>query len=242
MSGESAWEIPAEAWISSGIEYLNNQPTEYHESLGLADDLNAQLSGSKLDANAWLGDALGESIGADSTKSGKSLKKNSSLKSIRSARSFGLHSPTKAGTSSSSRKIEQIADHINQLQSSSMDNNGLSQKKSKLSFVINTKNITVEDSLKPKSPNGRKSKSGFQMLKEGAVILSRGIALTGAGTWIEYQSADSGPIFYAMEGSDGGQWSRPAGYNPWPETSAVTASIVDPLLDVASAYNHRKGN
>lgn len=76
-------------------------------------------------------------------------------------------------------------------------------------FLLNRTPI-VKNDLKPHTPQSGKSQlSGFALLKVGAAVLRKQIDEHGI-TWLEYQAADNGPVFYAEEnGTNAGQWNRP---------------------------------
>jgi len=139
-------------------------------------------------------DSVSRTVSAEGSRS---LKISSSFRSIRSARSFGLHSPHK--------KFEQIALQVGETDG---EGKGLKKLKSQLSFTLK-KVASVNNMLKPKTPLKSKGKNGFQMLKEGAAVLRQAVDSTDGLIWIEYQSADEGPIFYSSKNSDTGQWTKP---------------------------------
>lgn len=77
-------------------------------------------------------------------------------------------------------------------------------------FLLNRTPI-VKNDLKPQTPQSGKSQlSGFALLKVGASVLRKQIDEHGS-TWLEYQAADNGPVFYAEENNSttAGQWNRP---------------------------------
>lgn len=137
-----------------------------------------------------------------------SSMKQASFRSVRSARSLGLLVPPPINTSTT-LKAEVSFDPED-----SMNTSQSKKLKSRLSFSLK-KVPSVNNNLKPTTPSPlkRKSKNGFQMLKEGARVLQRGKDELGQ-TWVEYQTADDGPIFYSIEGADGGQWNRPNAFEP----------------------------
>ena len=157
-------------------------------------------------------------------KQSPSFKKTSSFKSVRSARSLGLLIPPPSAT-----KMEVSFD-----ESEALASGGSKKLKSKLSFSL--KRVpSVNTDLKPKSPSPlkRKSKNGFQMLKEGAKILRKGKDDLGQ-VWVEYQTADEGPIFYALDETEGGQWNRPNVFNVLDDASSVedhSVEIIDHLSE-----------
>jgi len=53
-----------------------------------------------------------------------------------------------------------------------------------------------------------KSRNPFDRMKENANVL-RKHTISDSVVWIEWQVDDDGPVFYALEGGDGGQWSKP---------------------------------
>lgn len=95
------------------------------------------------------------------------------------------------------------------------------------SFLLNRTPV-VKDSLKPATPSQQSDKtkpSGFALLKVGAAVLRRQIDETGS-TWLEYQAADNGPIFYAEEGgTSAGQWNRPTVFDLEDFSSASVISV-----------------
>lgn len=214
---------------------MENQPQEYYDQLGLDPAVGSQLT-AKLSSMNLLEEALGESIGSErvvsfdesGSENNRSMKRVQSLKSVRSARSFGLHSSVKA--SSAEILAKQVSD---QIADNAETNNSLRPKslKTQLSFVISSKNMRVDSALKPKSPIKKQSKSGFEMLKEGSKPLRKGKDEKG-NVWIEYQTADEGPIFYAIAGAVGGQWKQP-------DQFVVIQDSED--LDVAPEFNPKKG-
>jgi hypothetical protein len=226
--------------LTAGLEYLQTQNEDYYQSLGLDPTVQNELS-TKFSSGDLLAEALGELQSEEQQeyygspmKSEKSVRiqeddrspSSKTLKPVRSARSFGLKS-------NGSFSIEQLAKEIgDQLESSTGSSKGL---KTQLSFVLSTKNTKVDETLKPKSPYKKKSISGFQMLKEGAEVLRKGRDENNR-IWIEYQSAEEGPIFYALENSNDGQWKPPAVF--------ISLEIEEPHeLDTASETIHpaRKG-
>jgi hypothetical protein len=99
------------------------------------------------------------------------------------------------------------------------------------SFVLNRAPV-VRDSLKPSS-SSKSSKSnkltGFALLKVGATILRKQIDENGS-TWIEYQAAENGPVFYSqVDGLSAGQWNRPPIFDveDMSSTSIVSVEPVD---------------
>lgn len=78
------------------------------------------------------------------------------------------------------------------------------------SALLLNRTPVVKDSLKPQTPQSQKTKlSGFALLKVGASVVRKQVDENGS-TWLEYQAADNGPVFYAEEGAESaGQWSRP---------------------------------
>jgi hypothetical protein len=99
------------------------------------------------------------------------------------------------------------------------------------SFVLNRAPV-VKDNLKPTTPN-RSSKSskisGFALLKVGATVVRKQIDENGS-TWIEYQAANNGPIFYSqVDGLSAGQWNRPPVFDleDMSSTSMVSVEPVD---------------
>lgn len=94
------------------------------------------------------------------------------------------------------------------------------------SFLLNRTPV-VRDSLKPATPSqSEKTKlSGFALLKVGASVIRRQIDETGT-TWLEYQAADNGPVFYAQEnGTLAGQWNRPTIFDLEDFSSASVVSV-----------------
>lgn len=138
-------------------------------------------------------------------ESNKSIKSIPSFRSVRSARSLGLHSAIKDTIS----KVGSFSEN-NFLNTSGSFRSSNKDLKSLLSFSI-SRAPSVDDSLKPKTPLKRKSKNGFQMMKEGSKVLRQAKDQNG-DIWVEYQSADDGPIFYALKESDGGQWLKPSAF------------------------------
>lgn len=92
-------------------------------------------------------------------------------------------------------------------------------------FLLNRTPI-VKDNLKPQTPQSGKIKlSGFALLKVGASVLRRQIDEHGS-TWLEYQAADNGPVFYAEEsGESAGQWNRPHVFDLDDFSSASIVSV-----------------
>lgn len=103
--------------------------------------------------------------------------------------------------------------------------------KSGASFVINRAPV-VRDSLKPMTPNQSSKSSkltGFAALKVGATIVRKQVDENGR-TWIEYQAANNGPIFYSqVDGLSEGQWNRPPVFDleDLSSTSIVSVEPVD---------------
>ncbi len=164
------------------------------------------------------------SLTAISAEGSKIMKATPSFRSIRSARSFGLHSPHKT--------IESIA---SQLGEGSEHGKSMRKLKSQLSFTLK-KVPSVNNNLKPKTPLKSKGKNGFQMLKEGAKLLRQATDSEGT-TWIEFQSADEGPIFYASKDSESGQWTKPpvfakADAMPTPAKSGMLKLLLFRLLKI----------
>lgn len=98
------------------------------------------------------------------------------------------------------------------------------------SFVLNRAPV-VKDSLKPSaSQKSSKAKlSGFALLKVGASVIRKQIDENGS-TWIEYQAADNGPVFYAQaDGLSAGQWNRPPVFDleDLSSTSMISVEPVD---------------
>lgn len=200
-TGASEWEIPAGEVFVEGF-----LPADQEVAPGI-DNFDG----------AWLGDDGGsvdkpeESIAEGSVRVLKSI---SSFRSIKSARSVGLHSPHKSSgklihkaSFNSIANLESSLDSSKELKHTfSFSNRDLKQT---LSF--SAKKPNVDHALKPKSPMKARSKSGFQMLKEGATVLREATDDNG-DVWVEYQSADDGPIFYAIKGTTAGQWTKPTAF------------------------------
>eukprot|EP01031_Cornospumella_fuschlensis_P028874 gene28874-34849_t len=157
--------------------------------------------------------------------SSRILKSVSSFKSVRSARSVGLPSPHHTPSMlrlMSKASFSNLVDLDAVAAVAAITPKGLSKKASfsasvksmqpTVSFRLANSAPQIDNSLKPKSPLKRASKSGFQMLKEGATIL-REAADEKGDVWIEYQSAGDGPIFYALKNTVTGQWTKPQVFN-----------------------------
>ncbi len=132
-------------------------------------------------------------------------KRASSIKSIRSARSFGL---SRIGSS----KFASFSEKVVMIDNSAKYERGVSAKslksiKSAASFKV-TQMPSVADTLKPKVPLKNASKNGFQILREGASILREQRDSNGV-LWTEYQAVNDGPVFYATEDPQSGQWGKP---------------------------------
>lgn len=222
--------------MSYGLQTLENQSQEYYDQLGLDPAVGNQLT-AKLSSMNLLEEALGESVGSErmvsfdgsGSEKNRSMKRVQSLKSVRSARSFGLHSAVKA--TSAEMLAKQVTDQIADDEDSKTPIKPKSLK-TQLSFVISSKNMRVDSALKPKSPIKKQSKSGFEMLKEGSKPLRKGKD-DKDNVWIEYQTTDEGPIFYAIAGAVGGQWKQPDHF-------IVIQDSDD--LDVAPEFNPKRGN
>lgn len=201
-TGASEWEIPADqlqyvtypltgSYDSNDAGYENIEVTDIRENSGSIKERPTPRSN--------------KSPGIRHT--GSSMKQ-ASFRSVRSARSLGLLVPPPINTSTTPKAEVSFdpEDSINTSRSKKL--------KSRLSFSLK-KVPSVNNNLKPTTPSPlkRKSKNGFQMLKEGARVLQRGRDELGQ-TWVEYQTADDGPIFYSIEGADGGQWNRPNVFEP----------------------------
>lgn len=216
-----------------GLATLQNQDTGYYQDIGLDPTVSDQLT-SGLGSMNLLEEALGESIGDSSIEGSKNiLYKNNSMKSIRSARSFGLKSPIKGEGLESLAK--QISSQVESTKSAMATPTSLKKGgKTQLSFVLNNKkSFRVDDSLKPTTPSVKKSKNGFEILKVLSSVLRSGMDEFGE-IWLEYQSADDGPLFYARKGVEGGQWRIPATFNSIDLENSQE-------LDVAPAFNFKKG-
>jgi hypothetical protein len=146
------------------------------------------------------------------SKHSPSFKKTTSFKSVRSARSLGLlSSPPGHNTAITPTSHNKSVVHFGEINENNTPSPTMTKKLSqKLSFSIKKSTPTVNSALKPRSPSPlkRKSVNGFQMLKEGAKLLRKGKD-EFEQIWVEYQTADDGPIFYSVDGAEGGQWNRP---------------------------------
>jgi hypothetical protein len=146
------------------------------------------------------------------SKHSPSFKKTTSFKSVRSARSLGLlSSPPGHNTAITPTSHNKSVVHFGEINENQTPSPTMTKKLSqKLSFSMKKSTPTVNSALKPRSPSPlkRKSVNGFQMLKEGAKLLRKGKD-EFEQVWVEYQTADDGPIFYSVDGVEGGQWNRP---------------------------------
>jgi hypothetical protein len=160
----------------------------------------------EIPADAILNTKLSDdvSIGATENATDDTAGNLKSIRSIRSARSFGLKRSGSSKFTSFSEKVVMIED---QSINSNPSTHSLKTVKSALSFRF-TKTPSVADNLKPTMPIKRKAKNGFQMMKESATVL-RAAKDSNGTQWIEFQSADDGPIFYANDDPESGQWGRP---------------------------------
>eukprot|EP00981_Chlorochromonas_danica_P002915 scaffold598_cov183-Ochromonas_danica.AAC.5 len=212
-TGVSEWEIPAGEVYMEGNNLYNNgmQDGGIHDTFGgtwLGDDGSL----SRKEDNTVEGSVSGG--GAVGGGGSRVLKSVSSFRSIRSARSVGLHSPQKQlhklSSKASFSSLANLESSLDSKEGKLMPMLSVSSKELKsVKSFSSGKQPNVSNDLKPKSPLKRQSKSGFQMLKEGAVILRE--ATDSDGTiWLEYQSADDGPIFYAAKDSTVGQWGKPS--------------------------------
>ena len=156
-TGASAWEIPAEDMMKYGLQTLENQDASYFQNIGLDPAVSDQLS-SNINSMNFLEEAFGE-FPSDSVNDGTNSGDNaaplaSSLKSIRSARSFGLKTPQKGSD------LESLADQVSSQLGIEGSTKRSTKKKTQLSFVLgNKKSFKIDDSLKPSSPSKKKSKS-----------------------------------------------------------------------------------
>ncbi len=217
---------------------MQNQNADYYQEIGLDPTLGNQLS-SKLSSMNLLEEALGESFGEGETyevnDSYKQMTRNNSMKSVRSARSFGLKTPNKSMEELANQIETQLGSGGQSLKSAMSSSTKKKGGKTQLSFVLGTnKSFKVDDSLKPTTPSNKKSKSGFEILKISSKVLRAGQDETG-DVWLEYQSAEDGPLFYAKKGLEGGQWRIPTTFN-------VIELDESQDLDVAPPYNSKKGN
>lgn len=94
------------------------------------------------------------------------------------------------------------------------------------SALLLNRTPVVNNSLKPQTPQSQKSTlTGFALLKVGASVLRKQIDEHGS-TWLEYQAADDGPVFYAEEGGAlAGQWNRPHVFDLDDFSSASIVSV-----------------
>lgn len=165
---------------------------------------------------AWMGEETSAKHEDSLQEGSRILKTASSFRSIKSARSVGLHSPSKSSNRLASKaSFSSMANLETSLGSSRDLKHAVSfsnrEMKQTMSFSSG-KAPQVDNSRKPASPIKRKSKSGFQMLKEGATVMREATDENGE-VWLEFQSADEGPIFYAVKDSVNGQWSKPLVFN-----------------------------
>ena len=97
---------------------------------------------------------------------------------------------------------------------------------------------SVDSSRKPQtppsltSPKGRAmraSHSGFQLLQTAATELRREAEVgVGGAVWVEYLSAEDGPLFYMRQGSKHGQWNKPEGlFADIPDSAAADVAPPD---------------
>ena len=177
VTGVSDWEIPADAIIATELE----------------------TNDTKNESPSMKSESVSISLKS-------ALKKGTSIKSIRSARSFGLSRAGSVRFSSFSDKVSIIEDQTSFL-TRNPSNESLKSIKAAGSFKL-SRVPSVADNLKPVIPVKRKTKNGFQILKEGASILKQQRDSNGV-LWIEYQAVDEGPIFYATEDPESGQWGKP---------------------------------
>jgi hypothetical protein len=214
-TGLSEWEIPADQ-----LQFYAHP--QHDEIIGFSPDHHDNLYYYSLGGDQNFNGSSQKSIALnDGSPSFKNLSsknvsaKTTSFRSVRSARSLGLLLPPPVQTAEiyhpTTPKAVNTVSFDEEASRAGMSKSG--KLAHKLSFSIK-KSPSVDNSLKPKTPSPlkRKSKNGFQMLKEGASILSKGRDESHQ-VWIEYQTADEGPIFYAIEDKDGGQWNRPATYH-----------------------------
>lgn len=232
----SAWEIPAEDMVKYGLQTLENQDPSYFQTIGLDPTVSDKLS-SNINSMNFLEEAFGgfpsDSANDASNNGDNAAPVASSLKSIRSARSFGLKTPQKGSDLES--LADQVSSQLGIEGSAKGSTKGSTKKKTQLSFVLgNKKSFKIDDSLKPSSPSKKKSKSGFEILKISSRVIRSGTDENG-DLWLEYQSSDDGPIFYAKKGADGGQWRIPATFN-------VVELDDSQELDVAPPYTPKRGN
>jgi hypothetical protein len=215
-TGLSEWEIPADQLqfyshpqYDEGLGFSQDQPQHdslYHYPLGGEENPSGSSQKSV---------ALNDGSPSFKNLSSKNLSfKTTSFRSVRSARSLGLLLPrpvqTEEGHHPTTPKAANSVSFDAEATRGGISKSG--KLAHKLSFSIK-KSPSVDNSLKPKTPSPikRKTKNGFQMLKEGASIISKGKD-DNEQIWIEYQTAEEGPIFYAIEDTEGGQWNRPATY------------------------------
>ncbi len=133
----------------------------------------------------------------------------SSLMSLKSGASFNLqHSPMQRPAPSSFSE-KKVSIKLTNKNSPSHNMNGASghnllERKSsnnslRSSFSVLTKSShVVDNSLKPTTPL-KKTKSGFQLLKDDAKMLRKAVDPVSGDLWSEWQAANSGPVFYAKE-------------------------------------------
>ncbi|RYH29114.1 hypothetical protein EON65_09660 [archaeon] len=231
-TGASEWEIPAGDVYVEG--YTTGVAAEVKIEMGQAHDTfdglwmggDSVKSSSRKEDQLALNPASGKEnapIQHSESKedSSRILKSVSSFRSVRSARSVGLPSPHRTPSVHrlmSKASFSNLVDLDAVASAVATTPKGLA---SKASFSASVKSMQptvtfrlannvpqVDNSLKPKSPLKRNSKSGFQMLKEGAGVL-REASDDDGNVWVEYQSAGDGPIFYAIKDTVAGQWGKP---------------------------------
>jgi hypothetical protein len=220
-TGESSWELPANATLEEGGGGTNDQ--QAYEDAQFADG-TAEDGEKYLDVYNNYDTPLGED-GATFEEPDSNVLAQSSVQSIKS--SFIPMKLLVRKPSDGSLEKKTSFGNLNMLDKKhSAQNLGI---KTGSSFVIN-RSAVVKDSLKPAGQSSKSNKiSGFALLKIGAAILRKQIDENGS-TWVEYQAADNGPVFYAEEGSDvAGQWKRPAIFDleEFSSQSVISVEAVD---------------
>jgi hypothetical protein len=241
-TGESNWELPANAVLeepTGGAHAATNEDTQF----GDQDEDNIEYDGHKYieaysPAKHSLTDTGAENVfdvsleheGSQERVSNVNQLGQSSVHSARSTKSatfIPMRMLVKKNSGDGAMEKKTSFGNLNMLEKKhSAQSLGI---KSGTSFLLNRTPV-VMDTLKPSVPQPwTKGKlTGFALLKVGASVLRRQIDESGT-TWLEYQAADNGPVFYAqVDGLSAGQWNRPAIFD-LEELSSTSIISVEPV-------------